>query len=177
MDKETQDMLNDLPNKKFAKLTDNQLAGIEVMSQKMRGENNPIHKMKKNPFSDPEFIKKNSEKAKNRKASDETRKKISDSAKNRKASNETRKKMSVKRKGVPKNLNHITKIAKSNTGKKRSEEHCKMMSETRKGNPAPHTSKTNNKMNSLKFICPYCGREIGGRANFVRFHNENCKNK
>ena len=31
MNKEIQDMLNDLPNKKFAKLTDNQLEGIEIL--------------------------------------------------------------------------------------------------------------------------------------------------
>jgi len=174
MDKEIQDMLNDLPNKKFGKLTDNQLAGIEVISQKMRGENNPIHKMEKNPFSDPDFVKKNVEKKKGSKLSKETKDKISNSRKGlvspnkgKIASDETRKKLSKASKGRK----------PWNKGVIYDDDVRKKMSEVRKGIPQPHTSKTNNKMNSLKFICPHCNREIGGRANFVRFHNDNCKMK
>ena len=45
------------------------------------------------------------------------------------------------------------------------------------GKSQPQTSETNKKYNSMKFICPHCNREIGGRANFIRFHNDNCKSK
>ena len=94
-----------------------------------------------------------------------------------KASQETKIKMSLQRKGVKKTEDHINKVTQSNTGKKRSVDIIKKMSEDRIGVPAPHTSETNKRMNSLKFICPYCNREIGGKANFVRFHNNNCKMK
>jgi hypothetical protein len=94
---------------------------------------------------------------------------------NKKATSETKNKMSLKRKGVKKTDDHVNKVAQSNTGKKRSPEFVQKMREDRLGVPAPHTSDTNKRMNSLKFICPHCQREIGGRANFVRFHNDNCK--
>jgi len=149
----------------------------EQASKLISGENNPVHKMEKNPFTDPEFIKKNAERTKNRVVTDKTKKKISDSHKGKKLSEEHRKKIGVNQKGKPRNPEWVRKSAESNRGKKRSSEFVKKMSEDRLGVPAPHTSDTNKRMNSLKFICPHCEREIGGRANFVRFHNDNCKMK
>lgn len=147
----------------------------EQASKLISGKNNPIHKMEKNPFTDPEFIKKNAERNKNRVVTDETKKKISDSHKGKKLSEEHRKKIGVKQKGKHRNPESVRKSAESNRGKKRSPEFVQKMREDRLGVPAPHTSETNKRMNSLKFICPHCQREIGGRANFVRFHNDNCK--
>lgn len=51
MDKEIQDMLNDLPNKKFAKLTDKQLERFDSLSQNMKGNNNPFSGKKHNEIS------------------------------------------------------------------------------------------------------------------------------
>jgi hypothetical protein len=48
----------------------------EMASKSISGKNNPIHKMEKNPFSDPEFIKRNSEKNKGRVRTPEERQKI-----------------------------------------------------------------------------------------------------
>jgi flagellar biosynthesis GTPase FlhF len=149
----------------------------EIAAKSISGKNNPLFKMVKNPFTNPDFIKKNSERQKNRVRTSEERKKISESKKGKKATEETKQKMSKTRKGRKRNPESVRKSAESNKGKKRSPEIIKMMSEVRIGVPAPHTSETNKKMNSLKFTCPYCNREIGGRANFVRYHNDNCKQK
>jgi len=149
----------------------------EIASKAISGKNNPLFKMEKNPFSDPEFIKRNSERNKGSKRSEESRKKISDSRKGIKLSEEHKRAIGEKHKGVPKNPESVKKAAESNRGKKRSPEFVKMMSEVRLGLPAPHTSNTNRRMNSQKYTCDHCGREIGGRANFVRFHNDNCKSK
>jgi hypothetical protein len=75
MDKEIQDMLNDLPNKKFSKLSDNQLISIENIinlskSDEWRKKTSETHKGKKRS---KETIKKLSEK----KFSEEHRKNIS----------------------------------------------------------------------------------------------------
>ena len=148
-----------------------------MASKAISGKNNPIHKMEKNPFSDPEFIKRNSEKNKGRVRTPEERQKISESRKGIKLSDEHKRAIGDKQRGIPRNPESVRKSAESNRGKKRSPEILKMMSDIRLGVPAPHTSETNRKMNSLKFKCHYCHREIGGRANFVRFHNDNCKHK
>jgi hypothetical protein len=147
----------------------------EIASKSISGDNNPIHKMESNPFSNPEFIRRNSERNRNRIRTEEEKNKISESKKGSTASPETKLKMSKKRKGVKKTEDHIEKIKNSNTGKKRTSEQVKKMSEVRLGVPAPHTSETNKRMNSKMYLCPHCNREIGGRANFVRFHNDNCK--
>jgi hypothetical protein len=147
----------------------------EITAKSMSGKNNPLFKMEKNPFTDPDFIKKNSERNRNRVVSEDTKKKISESRKGIKLSEEHKKTISNKLKGRIPSPEAVKKAAEKNRGKKRSPEFVKMMSEVRMGVPAPHTSETNKKMNSLKFTCPHCNREIGGRANFVRFHNNNCK--
>lgn len=148
-----------------------------INSKNMRGLNNPIHKMKVNPSHRPEVIEKIVQKTTGQKRNDETKLKISKSKTGKKATNETKLKMSKTRKGVSRNIESVKKGAASNTGKKRTEEQKKHFSLIRKGVPQPKTSETNSKMNSLIFVCPHCQREIGGRANFIRFHNDNCKMK
>jgi hypothetical protein len=145
-------------------------------SEKMKGINNPIHYIN-NPFKNPEIQKKIHQNNIGKKRNEESKIKISKSHIGKIATNDTKIKMSETRKGIKKTKEHIEKIKNSNIGKKRSIEHCEMMSNKLKGKPAPQTSKTNSIMNSLKFTCPYCFREIGGRANFIRFHNDNCKMK
>jgi len=174
---ELQKTLDELSSKKLAKYTDNQLEGFEILSNRIKGKNNPIHKMKNNPFKNPEIQKQIHQKNIGRKNTDKTKLKISKSHIGKKATIETKIKMSKTRKGVKKTKEHINKIKNSNTGKKRTEEQNKHSSLIRLGISKPNTSKTNKKMNSLKFICPHCNREIGGRANFIRFHNDNCKIK
>ena len=72
---------------------------------------------------------------------------------------------------------HASKISKSLKGKEKSEEHKKNLSKSRMGIKCEHTSKRNTEMNSKKFKCKYCNREIGGLANYKRFHDDNCKMK
>jgi hypothetical protein len=160
------------------KVSSREYAELQKMAaESISGKNNPIFKMEKNPFTNPEFIKLNSERNKNRVRTPEERMKISNSKKGKPLSEETRKKIGNSQRGVPKNPESVKKAAESNRGKKRSPEIVRMMSEIRIGKPQPKTAETNKRMNSLKFTCPHCNREIGGRANFVRFHNDNCKLK
>jgi hypothetical protein len=171
----SENYLNYIKSEKF-KLNNKKRSIVagKVRGKTILGKNNPIHKMKNNPFKNPDFIKRNSSKKKGTKLSEETKSKISKSRigiispnKGKKASEETRKKLSkalIGRTPWNKGIIYDDKIRKK-------------MSEIRKGISQPKTSETNSKMNSLKFICPHCNREIGGRANFVRFHNDNCKYK
>lgn len=148
----------------------------EYIKKNMYGKNNPIHRIE-NPMNNPESRKKISEANKGRKVSNETKEKIRKKALGRKLSDETKKKISDNLSGKKKPKEVVEKVAKANRGKKRTTEQIKAMSEIRKGVPAPHTSETNKRMNSMVFHCSHCGRDIGGRANFVRFHNDNCKKK
>lgn len=160
------------------KVTSREYAELQkISSMAMSGKNNPLFKMERNPFSNPDFIKRNSERNRGSKHSEETRKKISNSRKGIKLSEEHKKAIGDKQRGVSKNPESVKKAAEKNRGKKRSLEFVKMMSEIRLGIPAPHTSETNKRMNTQKYMCTHCGREIGGRANFIRFHNDNCKFK
>jgi hypothetical protein len=149
----------------------------EISSKAMSGINNPIHKMEVNPFCEPSFIEKNRLRMVGRVNSEETKKKISIAHIGKKLSDEHKKQIGDSQRGIPRNPESVKKAAESNRGKKRTPEFVRMMSEVRLGIPAPHTSNTNRRMNSQKYICTHCGREIGGRANFVRFHNDNCKLK
>lgn len=74
-----------------------------------------------------------------RKHNDESKKKMSDSAKGRKHNDETKKKMSEMRKG-----NRHTNDSR------------KKMSDAAKGKPKE------------KFICSFCGKQIGGKSNIIR---------
>jgi hypothetical protein len=152
-----------------------ELNNIE-QSEKMKGINNPIHYIN-NPFKNPQIQKQIHQNNIGKKLTDETKLKISKKHIGKKATTETKIKMSETRKGIKKTKEHIQKIKNSNTGKKRTEEQKNHFSLIRLGVPQPKTSETNSKMNSLIFVCPHCQREIGGRANFIRFHNDNCKMK
>jgi hypothetical protein len=159
MDKEIQDMLNDLPNKKFSKLSDKQLSAIEY-TRNLNIENG--------------HYQKNSKAALGKKRTEEQKKKLSENRKGREISEEGKKNMSIgaKNRKVPSIL----------IGKKRTEEEKKKISENRKGKGigrimTDEHKKILKKVCETKFLCPHCNREIGGRANFVRYHNDNCKNK
>lgn len=102
--------------------------------------------------------KKIGKKNKGRTMSSEAKKKISESTKGKVVTEETRKKMSNAHKGKPK-----------------SESHKQKLSEARMGIKCEHTSKRNSEMNSKRFKCEHCGRDIGGWANYKRFHGDECK--
>lgn len=104
--------------------------------------------------------KTNGKKNKGRKMSEEAKKKISESTKGKVVTKETRK-----------------KISDANKGKPKSEEHKQKLSESKMGIKCEHTSKRNSEMNSKRFKCEHCNREIGGWANYKRFHGDKCKLK
>lgn len=97
--------------------------------------------------------------------------------KGKKHSEEFKKKISNATSGIPKSKEHAKKISESLKDKPKSEQHKKRLSESRIGIKCEHTSKRNSEMNSKQFKCQHCGRDIGGLANYKRFHGDNCKNK
>ena len=148
----------------------------KYIENNMKGENNPIHRIE-NPMSNPDSRRRLSEALKGKTHTEETKDKIRQKALGRKLSAETRKKIGDAQRGkvIPPEV--VEKIAKANRGKKRTPEQIKAISERMTGIPNPTTSETNRRMNSMIFNCSHCGRDIGGRANFVRFHDDNCKSK
>lgn len=97
--------------------------------------------------------------------------------KGRTQSEEEKRKKSESTKGKPKSEEHSKKIGKALKGKAKSEEHKQKLSEARMGIKCDHTSKRNSEMNSKRFKCEHCSRDIGGWANYKRFHGDNCKMK
>jgi hypothetical protein len=106
MDNEIQDMLNDLPNKKFAKLTDAKLQQYEDNKNLLRDENwkNKISGSLKNRKLSKEHVEKITQRNKEKIVSDETKKKLSLSligkTKGYKRSEETKKRIGESRKHV-----------------------------------------------------------------------------
>jgi hypothetical protein len=94
-----------------------------------------------------------------------------------KRTNEFREVVSEKLKGRVVTEEHRNKISSSLKGKAKSEEHKQHLSESKKGIKCQHTSNRNSEFNSMKFKCNNCQREIGGLANYKRFHGDNCKHK
>jgi hypothetical protein len=148
-----------------------------IVSKKMSGKNNPIHKMAINPFKNPIVIEKIRQKNLGRKLSDEAKKKISDKAKGRKASEETKLKIANSNRNRIITQSTRDKLSFANKGKAKSPEQIEKIRQKLIGKPCPHTTETNKRMNTMKILCPHCGRTIGGMANFKRFHNDNCKSK
>lgn len=118
--------------------------------------------------------KKYSKAALGTKRTEEERKKMSKSFKGRKLSEQAKQNMSIaaKNRKVPSKLK----------GKKRTEEEKIKISENRKGKGIGRIMSNEHKEKlkeflKIKYICKYCNREIGGRANFIRYHNDNCKMK
>ena len=95
----------------------------------------------------------------------------------RKHSLESSIKKSLATKGVKKSKEHIKKISNSLKGKEKTLEHKKKLSESKIGKGNLQTSKRNSELNSKVYQCKFCKRDIGGYANYVRFHNDNCKHK
>lgn len=157
--------------------SDNQLKGFATLSKKIKGKNNPIHKMQKNPFADKEFIKINTERNRNRIVSAQTKLAISKKAKGRKLTDETKRKISQAQKGKFVSEETREKMSASNKGKIVSKETRKKISESLKGKTNQALSKNNSKLNSTIYHCIYCNRDIGGFANYKRFHSDNCKLK
>lgn len=106
------------------------------------------------------------------KRTEEQKKKMSKSSKGRKLSDEAKKKIADKAKG------RISKLR----GKKRTEEQKKKMSENRMGKGVgriitdEHRQKLKEALKT-KFVCEFCNREIGGKANYIKHlknkHNHN----
>jgi hypothetical protein len=139
MDKEIQDMLNDLPNKKFAKYSDAKLEAFENHKLFMSGPNNPFRgkpgSLKGKTFSD-EHKRKIGEKHKGKIVSKETLEKMSIVNKGKKLSKETVEKMSKSMMGVNKGKKHSQetkdKLSILKKGTKLSEEGRKKLSEAQK---------------------------------------------
>jgi hypothetical protein len=157
--------------------SDAQLKGFATLSKRIKGNNNPIHKMQKNPFTDKQFIKINTERNRNRIVSTETKLAISKKAKGRKLTDETKRKISVANKGKFVSKETREKMSASNKGKFVSKETREKISEANKGKTNQTLSKNNSKLNSEIYYCMYCNRDIGGFANYKRFHSDNCKMK
>jgi hypothetical protein len=172
MDNEIQKILDELPNKKFSKLSDANLWKFENQigrkvpeehQKKMVEQARKVTKGKKLSDEHKKKIKKSNTGIKKKPLTDIHKKFLSDKFKGRIFSQETKDKISKSVKKIQKKPQEIERLRK--------------LASEQKGKPAPHTTNTNKIMNTKKFICPHCLREIGGRANFVRFHNENCKQK
>lgn len=160
--KKLQAELNSISEKKFSKLSDAKLAANDLIAQRNK---------------DKEFIKKVKEGKKGFKHSEEVKNKISQKNKGKKQSIESSIKKSIATKGKSKSEKHKQKISKALKGKSKSDEHRKKLAEARKGKQNKKLSDSNSKLNSTIYFCKYCKRDIGGYANFVRFHNNNCKHK
>lgn len=120
-DQEIQDILNDLPNKRFAKLSDKQLDGYERNKNLIRTES------WKNKIGD---------RHRGKIVSEETLKKMSEANKGKKHSEETKEICRQKSIGLNVGRKHTQnakdKLSKSKTGTKASEETKKIMSEAQK---------------------------------------------
>lgn len=157
MDKEIQDMLNDLPNKKFSKLSDKQLESIEYI-RKLNIENG--------------HYQKNSKAALGKKRTKEQSLKLSEIRKGRKLSEEAKKNMSIGAKN--------RKIPSTLKGKKRTDEEKLKMSQNRKGKGLGRIITNEHKLKlkeslKIKYKCEICGKEIGGMANFIKHKNNKHK--
>jgi hypothetical protein len=160
--KKLQSELNSISEKRFSKFTDKQLEANDLVSQRNK---------------DPKFIEKVIKSRIGFKMSDSSKKLISEKNKGRKHSLDSSIKKSLATKGIKKTKEHAKKISESLKGKEKSIEHKKKLSESKIGKSNLQTSKRNSELNSKIYKCKYCKRDIGGYANYVRFHNENCKNK
>lgn len=54
----------------------------------------------------------------------------------------------------------------------RTDEHKLKISISKKGKP-----NIKNRRPAVKYTCSYCNKNIGGKSNLLRYHEENCKNK
>jgi hypothetical protein len=150
MNEELQKMLDELPQKKYAKLSDRQLEANEY-TRNLNIQNG--------------LYKKNAKAALGKKRTKEQTLKLSEQRKGRKLSDEARKNISIgaKNRKVPSKLK----------GKKRTEEEKKKISENRKGKGMgriindEHRQKLKESLRT-KFVCEFCNREIGGKANYLK---------
>jgi hypothetical protein len=121
MNEQLQKMLDELPQKKYAKLSDRQLEGYEIQRNIPRNE---------------EWRRKIGQKQKRKFVSEETRKKISEQSKKLKHSEETKEICRQKSIGLNVGRRHTQeakdKLSKSKKGKKLSEEGRKKLSEAQK---------------------------------------------
>lgn len=157
MDKEIQDMLNDLPNKKFGKLSDKQLEAIEY-TRNLNIKNGHYQKYSKAALG--------------KKRTKEQKIKLSNNRKGRKLSVDAKINMSI----AAKNRNIPSKLK----GKKRTEEEKKKISENRKGKGLGRIITDEHKIKlkeslKIKYKCEICGREIGGKANLIKHINNKHK--
>jgi hypothetical protein len=160
--KQLQAELNSISEKKFSKLSDKQLQANDLVSERNR---------------DPKFIEKVKQSRLGFKMPDSSKKLISEKNKGRKHSLDSSIKKSLATKGIKKAKEHCNKISKSLKGKVKSDEHRNNLSKAKIGKPNLETSKRNSELNSKVYKCKFCKRNIGGYANYIRFHNENCKQK
>lgn len=61
---------------------------------------------------------------------------------------------------------------KANGNNRMSDEQKKKMSLARKGKPGH-----NKGIPAIRQVCPHCFKLVGGASNFIRWHNDNCKEK
>jgi hypothetical protein len=147
---ELQKMLDELPQKKYGKLSDKQLEANEY-TRNLNIETGLYYKNGKSALGKKRTKEQSlnlSKQRKGRKISDEGKKNISIGAKNRKEPSKLK-------------------------GKKRTEEEKKKMSENRKGKGLGKIMNDKHKetlrnLLKIKFKCPHCNKEIGGKANYLK---------
>ena len=130
--------------------------------------------------------------------SEETKEKLRQANIGKKHTEETKRKMSITRKGVkrgPMSMEQREKISQAHIGKVRgpfTEEHKRKIGDAvsgkkngmygRSGETNPfygkkHNEETLSKLRKPKekFVCECCGKEVGGKPNYLRWHGDNCK--
>lgn len=160
--KKLQAELNSISEKKFSKLSDAKLVANDLVAQRNKN---------------PEFIKKVQEGRKGFIFPESAKKIIGDKNRGKIRTQEMRNKISSSTKGVKKTIEHKENISKGLTGKSKSIEHRRKLSIKRIGTTNKKLSENNSKLNSTIYHCEHCNRDIGGYANYIRFHNDNCKHK
>jgi len=105
----------------------------------------------------------------------ETVAKILESRKDYKHSEETKQKISAGNKGKVVNVSEETKKKLSVAAKGRSNTWLKGKPAPNRG--VPHTAETVKKLKvpKSKYQCPHCNKLVGGKANYDRWHGDNCK--
>jgi len=105
----------------------------------------------------------------------ETVAKILESRKDYKHSEETKQKISAGNKGKVVNVSEQTKKKLSVAAKGRSNTWLKGKPAPNRG--VPHTAETVKKLKvpKSKYQCPHCNKLVGGKANYDRWHGDNCK--
>jgi len=188
---EIQLMLNDLSDKKLAKMSDSFLESVE------NRHNSGVYSKTSNRMKDrvvrEETREKISNSKKGKKLSDEHIKKLKEISKKNKyylkgaevwsnQSDERHKEVGKKsgnsRLGRKASDEHKKNISESLKGVPKSEEHRKKLSDAKKNVVLSEEAKSRIRAAArVEYHCSHCNSNIKGRGNFSRWHGDNCKKK